>query len=85
MVLGIHDCLIDDLFYCVVLYGAMENNLYQTNYPSPPTPHATTLELWLQQLVFCRWTLWFQGKKSVIYLMQCFEFFGLKKKKKASG
>lgn len=33
MVLGIHDCLIDDLFYCVVLYGAMENNLYQTNYP----------------------------------------------------
>lgn len=38
MVLGIHDCLIDDLFYCVVLYGAMENNLYQTNYAPPPTP-----------------------------------------------
>lgn len=38
MVLGIHDCLIDDLFYCVVLYGAMENNLYQTNYPFSPPP-----------------------------------------------
>lgn len=36
MVLGIHDCLIDDLFYCVVLYGVMENNLYQTNYPFFP-------------------------------------------------
>lgn len=33
MVLGIHDYLIGDLFYCVVLYGGMESDLYQTNYP----------------------------------------------------
>ena len=58
MVLGIHDCLIGDLFYCVVLYGATESDLYQTNYPSfPPT---TALGLRLQRLVLWKWTFWFQ-------------------------
>lgn len=33
IVLGIHDCLIGDLFYCVVLSGVRESDLYQTNYP----------------------------------------------------
>lgn len=37
----------------------------------------TTLELWLQQLVLCKWTFWFQGIKCHLFdVLSIFFFYG---------